>query len=268
MTKAIYPKKIEEISSQTPILKGLWKFDERTGNTFPDMSGNEHTLTATGALDMVKGIDPGGAVTLDGSTQWLSTNQPVLRTDESFSIAAWVYLDSTIMNTKLELRKSEHSFALTAISQSSPTHGAFYLGIRRIEEIQPDGSETAALKWSFTVAPVDGSETAVLVWEHAYPLSPLDDSMLNKWIMLIGVCDVVERALHLYVPSINETGTTHVPDAWTFWHAGEGLQIGRARWLGRNVDQWPGKIGPVRAFSGILSDQDAKKLYAEDMLKR
>lgn len=248
-------------------IEGWWKFDEITDrNVIPDLSGNDHALTIIGAPRVINDDKLKGAIVLDGETQWISTSKPILRTDQSFSIAAWVHLDSAIMSSKLELRKKEHSFALTAVSQDSPTHSAFYLGIRRIEETQPDGITTSALKWSFTVAPVDGSETGLLVWEHAHSVSSLEKSMLDNWVMLVGVYDVAKRAAYIYIPSINEAGIAYMPDAWTFWQADGALQIGRARWLGCNVDQWPGKIGPVRVFSGVLTEEDAKKLYTEDTL--
>lgn len=244
-------------------IEGYWKFDKAINNTILDRSGNNHELMITGKPSLLKENKLEGGISLDGSTQWLSTKKPVIHTDQSYSIAAWVYLDSSVMNEKLLLRKAEHSFALTAVSQDSPTHCAFYLGIRRIEWLLPDGTPTGELRWSFTVAPVDGSETAVLVWEHAYSTTHLN-AHLDKWVLLVGVCDVEKRATYLYVPSINEAGAAYMPDAWTFWHADGGIQIGRARWLGRNVDQWPGKIGPVRVFSGVLNDKDAKRLYFED----
>lgn len=253
---------LKKNASQPLTLMGWWNFNERADNIVPDLSGKGHNMKPNGSATWLSGAKLEGAIALDGATQWLGTDKPVLCTDTSFSVVAWVRLDSIAMNGKLALKKGEH--ALTAVSQDSPTHSPFYLGVRQIDKTLPDGTTSVALKWNFTVAPMDGSETGPFVWEHAYSTNPLDDSMLNKWVMLIGVCDVEKRITHLFVPSINETGTASVPDAWTFWKANGGLQVGRGRWLGQNVDPWPGHIGSVRVFSGILTADDAKRLYLED----
>lgn len=251
------------IPSETASTEGWWKFNENKSNSYQDSSSSGHTLNATGSPECIGQAGEAGAVMLDGTSQWLSTEKPVLQTDKSFSIVAWVRLDSSIMNGKLALKQGEH--AITAVSQDSPTHSGFYLGVREIEETQPNGDKTLALKWNFTISPVDGSETGVLEWQHAHTSLSLDDTTLDKWVLLVGVCDVVNRCANIYVPSLNEKGSAYVPDAWNFWKAQGGFQIGRGLWLGRNVDQWSGSVGPVRAFSGVLTSEDAKRLYNEEV---
>lgn len=249
-------------ANQQPTIKGWWKFDESTSNVASDCSNNGHTLIPTGNPVHTRETNLSGAMAFDGATQWLGSNKTVLRTDESYSIVAWVRLDSVAMNGKMVLKAGEH--ALTAVSQDTPTHSAFYLGARHIEATQPDGTTTSSLKWNFTVSPIDGSETGALEWLHAHAPTTLNESVLDKWIMLVGVCDIPKRTVHIYVPSTNESGKIHMPDEWIFWRAEGGLQVGRGLWLGRNVDHWPGRVGPVRAYSGVLGMEDAKRLYAED----
>lgn len=245
----------------TAVLEAYWNFKGNKVKEVSDLSGNEKTLFASGDLHKNSEDDLIEGVKLNGDDQWLSTVGPVVRTDSSFSVVAWVYLDGEIMNKKLALRSEEHSFALTAVSQDSPTHCSFYLGVRRIEEYDENNNHASSLKWTFTIAPIDGSETGSLHWRYAHSKSSLKDSgLLNKWVLLIGICDVKSRSAQLYIPELSEYGIVHVPDEWTFWHADGGLQIGRAKWLGRNVDQWPGKIGPIRIFSGILSLSEIAKL--------
>lgn len=252
----------DQLNISQPILEGWWNFEENFGNAISDLSGSNNALVATGNPRWCHKERLAGSVALDGATQWLSTDKSVLYTDKSFSIAAWVRLDSAILNGKLVLKTGEN--ALTAVSQDSLTHSGFYLGARRFEELQPDGTITAVLNWSFTLAPVNMKDNGV----HARSKVLLNDSILDKWVMLIGVCDVEKRVAHIYLPDINELSTAYMPDIWTCWQAKGGFQVGRGHWLKKNVDQWPGSIGSVRVFSGVLSMEDAKKLYDEDTLIR
>jgi len=252
--------------SKKCILEGAWDFNEKDGNALADSAGNKHKLNATG---LPKFFNEGhsnsiSGVKLDGVTAWLSSINPVVLTDKSYSIVAWVRLDSDLLNNKLALKPKEH--ALTAVSQDSPTHSAFYLGVRQIQESLPNGSVQTSLKWNFTIAPIDGSETGPIEWQHAHVRTALNDSALDKWVMLVGVCDVEQRSAYIYVPNLGESGKVIVPNEWVFWKAKGGFQVGRSLWLGRNVDQWPGSISRVRAFSGVLTEEDAKMLYLKDSI--
>ncbi len=83
-------------------------------------------------------------------------------------------------------------------------------------------------------------------------------------VFLVGVSDHERRSIHLYVPEINESGVALIPDVWIFWNAVGGLQVGRGRWLNRDVDFWPGQIGSLRVFEGVLNPEDVRRLYLED----
>ncbi len=262
MTQTPRNSDVKDVANPAARIRAWWKFDTSAGDAIPDASGNGYTLIAVGAPAWAPDAEIAGSIELDGATQSLGTSQPVLRTDESFSVAAWIRLGRAAMGGKLALKAGEH--ALTAVSQDSPTHSAFYLGVREIERAQPGETTTKSLHWNFTISPVDGSETGVLEWQHAHAPTPLDDSALDKWLMLVGVCDIEKRTAQIYVPGSGESGSAYPPEAWSFWQADGGLQLGRGRWLGRNVDPWPGRVGPVRLYSGVLTAEDAQRLYSED----
>jgi hypothetical protein len=250
-----HPKNSITLSS-LPI-KGFWDFTEMVNGTVVDLSGNDHTLIVIGDPILGKETQLPGSILLNGETQWAGTNNPVVSTDKSFSIAAWVYLDSTLMSGQLALKEGEN--ALTAVSQDSSTHGGFYLGLRRYEEAQPNGTTAAIFRWCFALAPISMDQSGV----HARS-EKLDDSILDKWVLLVGVCDVFNRKAKIYIPTISQSGEGDMPDSWVLWKAENGFQIGRGQWMKQNVDQWPGKIGPVRVFSGELTMEEAKRLQAED----
>lgn len=236
-------------------LKGYWKFE----NDFSDASGNKNNLTPHGNPTLIKDSKISGAVNLDGSSQSLGTSYPVVDTEGNYTIAAWIRLNSLAMNGKLALKPGEH--ALTAISQDTTTHSNFYLGLRQIDKEQPDGILTSSLRWNFTVSPIDGSETGAVEWQHAHAESHLDDSALDKWFLVIGVCDNTRRTASIYVPTVNEKGSIQWPDALVQLPTEGGLQVGRGRWLGRDVDFWPGSVGPIKVFSGAMSEEEVNRLY-------
>lgn len=242
-------------SSQSLALKGCWKFE----NDFSDVSGNRNDLFPNANPSLIKDSKLSGAVNLDGSKQFLGTKHSVVDTVGSYTVAAWIRLNSSAMNGKLSLKPGEH--ALTAVSQDTATHSNFYLGVRQVDKEQPDGVLTSSLRWNFTVAPIDGSETGSVEWQHAHTDSPLDNSALDKWFLLIGVCDADARTASIYAPTANEKGMIHWPADLVQLPAEGGLQVGRGRWLGRNVDHWPGSIGPIKVFSGAMSQEEANRLY-------
>lgn len=242
-------------------LVGAWKFDHLRGQSALDLTGNGRHLRPTGQLTCVDDGKFGCVARLDGDTQWLGTDECVLQTDESYSIAAWVRIDSEALKGELKLEPEE--YAWTAVSQDSETHSPFYLGIRGHLEELADGSMGLVLRWNITISPVDGSVEGVLEWQHAFSSRSLDESVFDQWILLVGVCDKERKRAHLYVPHNKDKGSTTLIEDWPFWHAPGGLQVGRAIWLGRHVDQWPGSIGPVSVYAGVLTQDDAARLYKE-----
>lgn len=240
--------------------KGRWTFAEGTGDTAYDSSGNHNDLVSSGRLAWVDAPIDGGAIALDGRVDFWGTALPVVATDADFSVAAWVRLDSDVIGGALVLPPNE--YALTAVSQDSPTHSAFYLGLRSIP-VDPEEPEGAAdLRWNFTVSPVDGSETGPVDWQHAAAGAILDSSVLNQWVFLVGVYELSKGAARIYVPSCSDEGVALLPQEWPFWRAEGGFQVGRGLWLGRHVDHWPGSIGLVQVFDRALTADEAQALYA------
>ncbi|MER8072293.1 LamG-like jellyroll fold domain-containing protein [Streptomyces sp. NPDC094034] len=241
-------------------LRAWWKFDEGAGTTATDSSGNGHTLTATGDPGRSVGGTVPGAVAFDGVSQWLSTEGPVLRTDQSFSVAAWVRLDATTTAGDIDLPAGQ--YAIAAVAQDGPSHSPFYLGARKVLDGQTTGAPEAPLRWDFTVAPIDGAVTGTIEWPHAAagPVQPA----LGEWVLLVGIYDLDAGTATLVVPGAGDVVTVPLPEGWPQWHAEGGVQLGRARYLDKVSDLWPGSVGPVRIFSGVLTAEDAAELYRND----
>lgn len=242
------------------VLGSWWRLDEGTGTTAADASGAGHTLTVTGTPRWTTRGPSTGGLSLDGASQWLSTSGPVLRTDTSLSIAAWVRLDAATMDGEADLPHG--SFAITAVGQDGPSHSPFYLGARKVLDGQTTGAPDAPLRWDFTVAPIDGAVTGTIEWPHAAGA----EVTLDEWVFLVGVYDLDAGTASLITPGSGQSVTQPLPDGWTRWHAEGGVQLGRSRYLDDNCDLWPGSVGAVRMFSGVLSADDARTLYQADTL--
>jgi len=253
----------ESTQAKTAVsLQGWWRFDEPGGQEVADLSGNGHTLAPTGGPSRVGGGKFGGAYALDGATQWLSTSGPVVATDTSLSIAAWVRMDSAIVGDTPALKPDY--YAVTAVSQDGPAQCPVYLGARLIDN--PLGSGTGyTLRWNFTASPAEDDETGV-EWAHAYSQRVIDASELDQWVLLVGVYSPSTSAVRLYVPGNDDEGFKRLPPAWPTWRSEGAFQLGRGWFKGEVADQWPGSIGQVRIYTGELTREDAARLYAEDSL--
>jgi hypothetical protein len=234
--------------------EGWWQLDETTGTGAADSSGHGRTATATGGAP---GWDPdgrfGGAATLNGSTQSLGTAGPVLRTDGSFSVATWVRLDGTKLGGALP-------GSATAVSQDGVHDADFHLGLRSATETLPNGSTGSVSRWSFSMVSADLNSGRTV---YSALSLPVDASVLNQWVLLVGVYDAPSRTIRLYVPGTGDTGSQVMPASWIPWQATGGLQLGRSKWTDSPVEYWPGQLDQVRAYSGVLTANDAANLFQD-----
>src|SRR5258707_1256221 len=77
-------------------LVGYWKFDEGSGTTASDASGDGYTGTLQSGAGWATGQIGSHALSLNGSnTSYVDIPNTVVDTTQSFSVAAWVKLNST-----------------------------------------------------------------------------------------------------------------------------------------------------------------------------
>ncbi|MGW4369378.1 LamG-like jellyroll fold domain-containing protein [Nocardia takedensis] len=242
-------------------LESLWTFEDGAGATAADRTEKGHTLHGVGDFSWSSADRRGGAVALDGISGRFATEKAVLRTDESFSVAAWVRLDSAAVARFPDREPEPGEYAWTAVSQGVGSHGAFYLGARRFREGQSDVPTDNLLHWSFTVSPIDGP-TSDFEWRHATSAAPVSATPLDTWVLLVGILDRAADTARIIIPGAADSRTVALPEGWTYWHADTPLQVGHGTWLEKVVDLWPGAIGPIRLYSGALSDDEVDALYA------
>ncbi|MFD1325535.1 LamG-like jellyroll fold domain-containing protein, partial [Micromonospora sonneratiae] len=208
---------------------GQWAFDEGTGATAADSSGNGHTATLSGGVGWVTGrlADSTTAdwqmladrtTTFDGSAGHAATAGPVVDTATSFTVAAWVRLRDDSVNA-------------TVLSQAGNQASGFQLHYSGFLK-----------KWVFDrhVADVPNAAVAWVAADRA--------PQVGRWTHLAGVYDHSARQLRFHVNGAL-VGTTAYTSAW---HANGPLQIGRLKFNAMFVEHWPGEIDDVRIWDRVV----------------
>ncbi|WP_412748687.1 LamG-like jellyroll fold domain-containing protein [Krasilnikovia sp. M28-CT-15] len=207
-------------------LEGMWPLegpgsDEPTN--FEDRSGNSRHLSVAGAYSWERDrfATRQGALGLalaEGSCA--ETGGPVVRTDGSFSVAAWVSVDDL-------------SGTRTVVSQP----GAVQQGFR----IEYDGT---ANRWR-VVMPQSDSSNAPLV-----AVSSLDAPAAGTWTHVAAVFDLPAKKLRFYVDG-EPQGEVAVPSAP--WHASGPLTVGcTGSTDGRRSNYLGGVVDDVRVWSSTV----------------
>ncbi|WBB46909.1 LamG domain-containing protein [Verrucosispora sp. WMMA2044] len=157
-------------------LEGMWPLDGPASDTptyLTDWSGNGRDLSITGpyAWARDRGFGRDGALGLELSDNSCAESAgPAVRTDASFTVAAWVLLEQT----------TDHH---TVLSQVGNVHGGFFLKYNPTHD-----------RWHFGI-PSTGDSTSA-IWHTAESQQPPE---LGKWTHLAGVYDVAAGKLRLYV---------------------------------------------------------------------
>jgi hypothetical protein len=227
----------EEIAPMGATLAGRWRLDGDGSDATPF----DRTATGPPTLAWVEdrtGL-PGSAVTLDGSTEWLTTAGPVLRTNQSFTVTTWARLYEPVDRWA------------NAVGQDGTSISAFYLGHR----ISATGGE----EWGFVLK--DADTTGAGTW--AYAQTPLSPNEIGAWVHLAAVWDADAGQVRLYVDGTLSRTVTRT----TSWQAGGPLTIGRTWYPVAGVpgpaQPWPGAIDDVRVYQGVLPGSEIAKLAAQ-----
>jgi Domain of unknown function (DUF5127)/Domain of unknown function (DUF4965)/Domain of unknown function (DUF1793)/Concanavalin A-like lectin/glucanases superfamily/Domain of unknown function (DUF4964) len=195
-------------------MTGYWPFD---ASSALDSSGNSNDLALSGGAGYTTG-QQGGALSVSGSGACASSARPVVRTDNSFTVTAWVNMTSAT---------GFH----TAVSQDGSNVSGFFL-----QYSAADG------RWAFSMTSADSTSSVT-----SRALSGAAPA-LSTWVHLAGVYNAPARQLQLYV-----NGTLNSTASYSgAWSANHGLQVGRGQW-GTPADYFPGSIDEVRTFGRVLS---------------
>lgn len=186
--------------------------------------GDRHGTLGAGASLTAQGA-VGGGVQLNGGPGHVSAPNAV-RTDTSFSVAAWVRLD--------ELPTPGN--AVTALSQDGANVSGFFLGYRN------DGGG----KWEFHTPVTDAVGTADEAVRAAMPVTR------GTWTHVAAVYDAKAKQTRLYVNG-GEVGTAARVNGFD---ARGALAIGRGKWGGLDTNHWPGAIDEAQVYDRVLSGSE------------
>ncbi|WP_338040848.1 LamG domain-containing protein [Nocardiopsis baichengensis] len=204
-------------------LEGRWQLDETDGTTAADASDHGLDAALHGDPSTVWPEDGDGA-TLNGQDEHFTTDGSAVRTDRSFSVAAWVRLDETGTNS-------------TALSQDGQAHSGFYLGHQNTYDWD---------QWVLKMAPSD--EIGASGWPRALSEGAPE---LGTWTHLAATYDHTDGRMTLYLNGI-EVGTD-VQE--TPWHADGSLVIGAAQFEEQLTGAWNGDIDDVHVYQGVLEER-------------
>jgi hypothetical protein len=181
-------------------------------------------------------VDSGSAYFAGGSGMYTGN---VLRTDESFSVSAWVSLNSVPARN------------MTVAAQDGAQQAGFYLGVRLYSGVP---------KWAFAMQNADSPTT--VVFTHASGAAVTDDDT-GAWVHLVGVYDASAQTQTLYVDGKLAAPATA---RTARWHAAGTFNIGKATYTPaggtvRTTDRLAGSIDAVRAYAGVLTSDMVERLY-------
>lgn len=222
---------IADLANRPQVQEAYWTGDLGSGTAVADSSGKGRDATLSSATAWTPDGQIDGALELNDATKdHAQTAGPVIRTDGSFTVTAWVRLD------KLP------SVTATALAQDGTHRSAFYLGYRMF-----GGSGY----WSFTLPAADDDTAG---WVHAHSVSPV--ALDGEWHHLAGVYDAAAQKIRLYVDGDLQAETAFT----TPWNAGGPFQLGAARYRSAAADPWPGGIDDVQVFTGVLTADEISEM--------
>jgi hypothetical protein len=177
---------------------------------------------------------------LDGDGDYAATTGPVVRTDQSFTVAGWVETAG---------RPTRDA---AVFSQEGDVNSGFTL------RYHPDSTDPAAGGYQIDMPDKDATGATHQVAENR---SFQADG--SGWDHVAIVCDAFADEMRLYVNgNLMETddGIVSFRENTLAFNAVQPFQIGRSKTDGAYGEYWPGVIDDVWAFNGVLSDDQIAKL--------
>jgi concanavalin A-like lectin/glucanase superfamily protein len=229
-------------------LVGYWKFDENSGTTAADSSGNGNTGTLFNGAGWTSG-QSGSAVSIDGVDDFVKIKDGKISNSTTGTITAWVKANSLVNVSKIVC------YGGGAAAAGVP--GIFGL------EVRQDGSN---YYFSVINVPSDGSPSASSVHGSTILQS-------GVWYHVAVTSD--GSSWKLYVNGVAETLTAQFGNGntgkWfgnTSVTAPDKTYIGGAWFNGTDMASFPGLIDEVRIYNRALSASEVAALSSGTTLMR
>jgi len=261
---------VDEPGILTPIDVGLWDFQNASACADPanpdgcdapdgaawhrplrltqgtDISDDGFAIFDDEQLDWVMPGEPGyGVMTREYGVSQRNTategepaqwqDAPVLRTDQSFTVSARVYVDSA-------------TTTMTAIAPKGGKQSAFYLGTR---PSMVDG----VTAYYFEAMVPSSDQNLGETYTHITAAKPLTDANEGLWTQLTLVYDAGAGKMTLYVSGQEDSVTKPVG---ALWNAAGPLAVGGGWYTpdsaaGSWTENWFGGIDDVRVYQGAMN---------------
>jgi hypothetical protein len=211
-----------------------WTFDQLSGATALDSSGNgfDATLVGDQATWTKDGRGGAGALNLAGDG-YAETSGPVVDTSRSFTVAAWVKFDA------IDKRSYQ-----TVVGIDGTLASAFYLQL----------NHAAGDRFVFHRREKDDDKALVNpIWAKS-DFSP----DRNIWYHLAGVYDAEAQTISLYVDGKLQESVPFI----SAWQGSGKTSIGRGLFSGANRDFVKGSIADVRLYAAVLTSDQIQALAA------
>jgi len=203
-----------------------WALTDGTGTTAAD-TATTNPATLNGGATWTSDATRGPVLTLNGSTGYAATSGPAVDTSQSYSVSAWVKLNSLTSNS---------TFVSQSDSATAPVNNGLQLYY-----------SSTAKAWAFDRSNSDASGSA---FTAAYGST----ATTGVWTHLVGVFDANANTLTLYVNGVL-AGTT--PYTGSDWNAAGPLQIGRRVYSGTYAEYANASISDVHVYNTALPPADA-----------
>ena len=214
-------------AATVPTPAGWWQFNEGSGTTTADSSGNGHTGTlGSGATWAAPGVGAHSIATNGTAAGNVTVSGPVVNTSASYTVSAWVNLTSTGGGNQTFVGINGLA------SPTGTTISGFYLQYQ-------GGSDNFA----FTLRASDATGSAIT--------QAVSSTLANAgtWYHLVGVYNLAAQTIALYVNGALQATTAFT----TPWQATGNTTIGQGMYGGGAVDFVSGKIDDVALYSSALT---------------
>lgn len=231
--RVLLPGEIQQVARRD----GQWLMDESSGTTAGDTGGAHPASWSADGVTRVAG-KTGNAVQLNGTTGVLTASGPAVRTDGSFTVAAWV--------KPTAVGKNE-----VVISQDGSQVSGFSLGYAWDDMY-------GGYRWSMAMPVADSA-----VAEVHTAVGPFDEPVAGGWTHVAGVYDAKAQTLRLYVGGQFVAETYHR----SAWNATGAARFGAGWTSAAGLGGFfTGAIDDVQMYAGVLSDQQIADLYLPSQL--
>jgi hypothetical protein len=211
-----------EIAPMSSTLVARWALDgDGTDSTAYGRTLGPGTGT-TGWTEDRDQAEPGAASFPNGPA-WLATAGPVIRTDQSYTVSAWV-------------KSSATGGYQTFLCQFGVNRCAFYLQY-----------SVAYQRWALVLPSVDNGTTTYYAAKSDAPPE------FDGWVHLTGVYNATNGVLRIYVNGVLEGMLT----AAGGWHGNGAFRVGFQD--GGAVN---GSIDDVRVYAGVLAPSEIARICA------